>query len=755
MFSEYASRFLAQSQSRLSNFAGQQPDGNENPPRHPNDWSSSRPPRNGGRSFLGRGYAGNPYQPGGSRFGQLGFASRMSAAQDAPLFHSTLDEYMEEDDEDERDREAADMAALHMSRRVAAASKMAESSETEPDASRGSLEQSSETPGRRYQDRGLRRGIRSSWNGARSFGGRNRGRDVIDEEAEDIPREDSDRTSDTNPKMVDIGLDSQIQDDDPSASLLNEAVTDSSPAPFQKFQPRSGDRKVQLRREATQEDEFDEARRASSDDETLPATVPLIEGEIFKYDSFFAWIFLIAVAGLVSTFVLVWLHTGTPKKGWGDTIYTTLQTSFHMLAVDTLISIIVSLVWLAALRSFARPLAMLILVAVPIIMFSFSLYPFISSYEGSTHGASFQDRAMRWAALVPAISTFVWVYTAYKGRHAIRQAVEILEFSTRILAANQALMLLGFACLAVIVVWTWVWMWMFSRIFLGGYFSRRLARFIISVSSWWLGIWFVLMYMWTIGVINSVQRATTAATVSQWYFHRNAAPAPTSKEIVTAAFNHASTTIFGSICESTLLALLIRAPLLVLPRRFANILQHVAAMWIPTPIAALTNPMTITYGAIHSQNLHTAARGLSQMDFISPQRPTTTLTPQVFSSRRSSHSPLLPYRLAKMLLYATRFIMATGLGFAGWVITAKQVRIALPDGMGVRGSAYAYVVGLVASFIGFSVMGAMEGILSGILDAVVICYGSERRMASGGGAYCMEAAYLFGERNRRDERGLP
>lgn len=754
MFSEYASRFLAQSQSRLSNFAGQD-QGNENPPRQPNDWSSRGPPRNGGRSFLGRGYGGNPYQTGGSRYGQMGFASRMSAAQDAPLFHSTLDEYMEEDEEDERDREAADMAALHMSRRVAAASKMAESSETEPDASRGSLEQSSEIPGRRYQDRGLRRGIRSSWNGTRSFSGRNRGRDVIDEESEDVPRETSDRESDTNPKMVDIGLDSQIMDDDdPSASLLNEAATDSSPPAFQKFQSKSGDRKFPLRREATREDDFDEARRASSDDEALPATVPLVEGELFKYDPFFAWIFLIALAGLVSTFVLVWLHTGTPKKGWGDTVYTTLQASFHMLAVDTLISILVSFVWLAALRSFARPLAMVILVAVPIIMFSFTLYPFISSYEGRSHGTSFQDRAMRWAALVPGIAACVWVYTAWQGRNAIRQAIEILEFSTRILAANTALLALGFSCLAIIVTWTWVWMWMFSRIFLGGYFSRRLARFIISVSSWWLGIWFVLMYMWTIGVINAVQRATTAATVSQWYFHRNAAPAPTSAEIVTAALNHATTTIFGSICESTLIALLIRVPLLVLPRKLANILQHIAAMWIPTPIAALTNPLTITYGAIHSQNLHTAARGFSQMDFLSPQRPTTTLTPHVFSTRRSSHSPLLPYRLAKMLLYATRFIMATGLGFAGWVMTAKQLSVALPDGMGVRGSAYAYVVGIVASFIGFSVMGAMEGILSGILDAVVICYGSERRMASGGGAYCMEAAYLFGER-RRDERGLP
>lgn len=93
--------------------------------------------------------------------------------------------------------------------------------------------------------------------------------------------------------------------------------------------------------------------------------------------------------------------------------------------------------------------------------------------------------------------------------------------------------------------------------------------------------------------------------------------------------------------------------------------------------------------------------------------------------------------------------MATALGFAGWVITAKQLRIQLPDGMGMRGSAYAYVVGIMASFIGYSVMGAMEGILSGIVDGVLICYGSERKMDRGHGRFCLEAAYLFGERQGR------
>jgi hypothetical protein len=634
---------------------------------------------------------------------------------------------------------------------------LAESSEIENDASHESLERSTAGPAQPYRSRAFGRGIKSSWDGTRSYSRRKPTGDVPDEDESATARDSFEEESQHGKgKMVDIGLESQAGDDEPPASLTLETPTDNSPPAFQQFNPRADRTKFLLRRESTQESEFnDDPARQSSEIETMPTAVPLVDGDIFKYDPFFAWIFLIMLAGLVSTAVLVWLNTSSQdgKKRLGDTIYTTLHSSFHMLAVDTVISVMVSLVWLAALRSFVRPLVAIILVAVPVIFVSFALYPFISSFQGRTHGDSFQDKILRLAAIVPAVGAIIWVYLVFRGRHAVRQAIEILEFSSKILAANPALLFVGLASLVFIISWTWLWLMMFTRVFLGGYLAKSVARFVINISSWWLGVGFVLMYMWSVAVINSVQRATTGATVSQWYFHRNTVPAPSSKQIVTAALSHAATTIFGTICESTLLALLIRLPMLVLPSRLSLILARIINSWVPTSVAALTNPLTITYSAIHSQNLVTSSRGLSQMEFLSPNNPTTTLTPRAFSTRRESISPLLPYRLSKLLLFSTRFIMATALGFAGWVITAKQLEVTLPDGIGIRGSAYAYVVGLVASFIGYSVMGAMEGILSGIVDAAVICYGSERRMASGAGAYCMEAAYLFGDRRREVDDG--
>lgn len=751
-----ASRFLAQSQSRISNFV--QPDNADTPPRNPNDRYRrlNQPLRGGSRGYPQR--QSNPYQST-SHLSGFNFTSRYQAAPDAPLFHSALDEFREEDDEEERERETADFFALQRSRRVFAPTRLEESSETDGNGSNASIDNSKDEDGRAVEDRGRGRGIKSSWTGGgQSTRGRGQTPETVGEEGEDVSRDtESNRTSSKRKeRMVDVGLESTIEDSDPPDDLAVELPEEDSPPAFQRFRqaPKSGPIRLPTDSKNIPRDRDIESGlaqgagfpRPPSSVETVPVTIAITPEEARKHDPFWGSLYLICLGALCATFFLIFLHTSTPDGNLGDTIYTTLNASFHLFAVDTVVAIIVSLVWLAMLRSFVRSLVYLIVLAVPVILFSFSLYPLISSYKGASQGSSLQDKAMRWLSFVPGLFAFIWLYTIYKGRQSLNKAIGILEFASRILAANPGLLGLGFATLVAVVAWTWMWLGMFTRVFLGGHLSTSLTKFIIDATSWWLAVYFVLMYIWTLSVISGIQRSTTAATVSQWYFHRNNIPAPTSREVVIAAFSHATTTLFGTICLSTLLALLIRLPLLVLPRRLIGAIAIFAYSLIPAPIAALTNPLTLTYAAIHSQPLHPSARGLSQMTFLTPQAPTTTLTPRSFSSRTHQTTPLLPYRLAKLLLHATRFIMAMALGFGGWVATARQLAIKMPEGAGIRGSAYAYVVGLVASFIGWGVLGAMEGVLSGIVDASVVCWGSERTMA-GGGAYCLEAGYLFGERD--------
>ncbi|KAJ9650088.1 hypothetical protein H2198_010591 [Neophaeococcomyces mojaviensis] len=481
--------------------------------------------------------------------------------------------------------------------------------------------------------------------------------------------------------------------------------------------------------------------------------LPRSPSEPVRHDVFFGHVYLLAIASMFATWFVIFLHTEAPsiKRPLGDTIYTTLHGSFHLLGIYTLVSIFVGLFWLAALRSYVRQLVFGILLLVPIVLYSFALYPFISSFQGRWKGHSTQDNAMRWGSLLPFTMASLWVVAVIRGRLAMQKAVAIVEFATKILAANPALLVVGFATLGAIIGFTWIWLSMFTRVFLGGHrMSSAVLRFAIDASTWWVGIYFILVYLWTISVMFGLQRTITSATVSQWYFHRFAVPAPTSQTIAKAAITHSLTILFGTVALFTGLSLLVRLPLLVLPRRLTMLLGVAMYSFIPSPLATLINPLTLTYAAIHSQPLAVSSRGLSQLHFLAPTDATTSLHPNTFNQQQrrdgwsADTTPLLPYRLAKLLLHATRFIMSLALGFGGWVSTARSLKLAGADG--VRGSLYAYVVGLIAGAIGWGILGAMEGVLACIVDAVVVCWSSEVGSSGTGQVrYCREAGYLFGK----------
>jgi len=577
------------------------------------------------------------------------------------------------------------------------------------------------------------------------------------DEPDNLTRVDSEASSGDKGKMVDVGLESTTQGstngDEPPDDLAVEIPPDDDPPSIQQFRklpaPRFDTASPFLPEGTTPEDTYGRPAPPESDSSSAPPTVaePVVESP--RHDAFWGSLYLISLAALFASFLLVWLHTAAPslKHPLGDTVYTTLHASYYLLAVDTVVAVVVSLIWLALLRSYVRPLVYLLLGVVPIILFSFFLYPLISSYQGKAHGASVQDKAMRWFSFIPGMLALLWTFSVYKGRYSLGKAISILEFSCRILAANPGLLIVGFASLVSVIVWTWLWVAMFTRVFLGGHLSNAKNLYIIDTSTWLLGMFFVMVYLWSLGVLSGIQRATTAATVSQWYFHRLSVPAPTSRQVINAAFSHATTTLFGTLCLSTLLALLIRLPFLILPRRVLALAGICSYTVIPSTIATLTNPLTLTYSAIHSQPLVTSSRALARLSFITPKDPDST----PFRTRNMpSQTPFHSYTLSLLLLRATRFITALALGFGGWVGTARSLTLSTAEGAAgstVQGSIYAYVVGLIAAAIGWGVLGAIDGVVAGVVDAVVVCWGSERGRGEGI-RYCREAEWLFGEDDR-------
>lgn len=545
--------------------------------------------------------------------------------------------------------------------------------------------------------------------------------------------------------MVDIGLESTTHGstygDDPPDDLALEIPPDDDPPSMQQFRKpptKAFEPTSPFLPQPTSPDAVrGQPHPPDSDTASAPPTVGVEDAP--RHDQFWGSLYLIFLAALFASFFIVYLHTYTPssKRPLGDTVYTTVHASFHLLAIDTLVAVIVSLFWLAALRSYVRPLVYAMLVAVPIILFSFSLYPFVSSFRGQWHGASIQDKAMRWFSFIPAVLSGIWTISVYRGRYSFTKAISILEFACKILAANPGLLVIGFGTLLSVITWTWLWMAMFTRVFLGGHLSNARNFFIIDTSTWFLGLFFILIYLWTLSVGAGIQRATTAATVSQWYFHRLSVPAPSSRAVLLAALSHSLTASFGTICLSTLLSLLVRLPFLILPRRFLAFFTLCAYPLIPLSIQTLTNPLTLTYAAIHSQPLIPASHALSRLSVLSPpsnRHFSTTTTPSHHRTNNNPHTHLLqPYNLSLLLLRATRLITSLAMGLGAWVNTARLLTLQNAAGNTVRGSLYAYIVGLIAAAIGWGVLGSVDGVVTGVVDAAVVCWGSEMQGLGGAG----------------------
>ncbi|QMW43440.1 hypothetical protein G4B11_006810 [Aspergillus flavus] len=741
-----ASRFLAQSQSRLLPHSDEtRKKGHGRLMQQP---GSSRFPSS--RSFLQRATL-DPYQPTASQISNLPLGSR-NLAQHAPLFYSATDNFCEEDDEAEHEREIADFYALQKSRRNFGSSHLKASSEIDEDDDHSNSVGDYGTS--RYGRYCKAQGIRSSWRAGTSCHGEQEvTAETVPEaaEVEDGPPMDEYNIR-ARENLVDVHLEDSLRSASDGDRADSSETGDDNPPSVQRFRGESQSRKGNfgigsffMPMGADRQPSINDPRPLSPTDRVQASFAP-VRTESPVHDLFWGQLFLISIACLFATSFLVYLHTSTPsedKSTWGDTIYLTIHASFYLLGFYTVASVFVSLLWLALLRSYIRQLVYVIIFAVPVILYSFSLYPFVSSFKGAWHGTSIQDKVMRWGSIAPFIIASVWIYNVIRGRHAIGKAIRILEFACRILATNPELLILGLGILAFIVSWTWLWILMFTRVFLGGTIAGP-GRFIISFSSWWLGVYFILVYVWSLGVIAGIQRAVTAATVSQWYFHRLTSPAPTSRQIVWAAISHSLTALFGTICLSRLCALLVRLPLLLLPSRATSVLSLFAYSVLPTPVTTLTDPLALTYASIHSQPLVVSARSLARMTTLSPTMINSSLHPRSYSRSHESLTPLIPYRLSKLILHAARLMMSLALGFGGWVTTARDLGVSSGSGV-IRGSVYAYVVGLIAGTIGWSVLGAIESVIADIVDASVICWSSEVGAYGREARYCREAGWLFGE----------
>ena len=459
----------------------------------------------------------------------------------------------------------------------------------------------------------------------------------------------------------------------------------------------------------------------------LPGAIATPGSSSIHHDSTFSALFMLAQAASFSTSIFVYLRTDTPSSTpLADSVYSALTSSAGTILRVAFFAILVSAIWLVAVRTFVKPLFYSTIVAVPIISITFSLYTLVWSYKGSYGGYELQARAMRWSSLMLIIFAGCWIYTASRRRHTLNKAIDIIKLACTIMNDNLLLVGISLASLLAFSFYTLIWIHQFERIFLRGALSGTAdtVRWLVRGDSWFLGACLAFLYLWTFGVVSGFQRASTSAVVSHWYFHRHDLPKIEAQVITEAACTHALTTSFGSICGSSLIALLTRIPLLVLPRRVAGFLGLFAYMLFSAPITNLTNPLTLTFATIHSISIFEASRGMTKHQALSPT------------------GSQLPYRTAKMMLGAARATTALALGTIAWIGAARS--------SSESGSLYAYTVGLIAAMTAWSIVGSVESIVSVVVDAGLVCYSIDLPGAREGRDHCT-AAMVFRPSSIRQE----
>ncbi|KAF3198022.1 hypothetical protein TWF679_002451 [Orbilia oligospora] len=618
-------------------------------------------------------------------------------ASNAPLFFSAADYPT---DDREHDQEVSAIYALQKSRRNLYYSTDPDEEEERNDSDTGSVND----------------GIRSSWNPGRS-----------------AHSSSSDATETGGNHLVDVSLgEEELRREGHEGTLLNSAgrvdsyseasreVEDPIHPPIQKFRPQNvkqtgpffdstgkpysdqNDEEAQNNphEPLNPSDPFGErdAQEAAPSD-TIPQPVDQNPLAPPLHDRIWTKLYGMSMACMFATAFVVWLHNEEPSGlPIGDSIYTVLRRAMPLLAVDTLVTICVAFVWMLCLKYFIKPLLYLLVVSVPAVMIALTIYPLVTSLKGPWKGNSFQDHVMRLTSLLPLCLAIFWVYLLYRGRQALHKATSILQLALTIFVDNPALVFLNGRSTMIGGVPVWQ----------------------MDGSGWVLGSFFVVVYLWTLNILSNLQRITISATVSHWYFYRKSTGTFSPAATFSAATHHALTTMFGTVCFSSFVTLMIRLPLLILPSRIASFAHLLCFNIVASPIAALSDPLAVTYGSIHSLPLVHASRQINQMKLVSIA---------AGAGAKDNHTRNA-YRLAKMLLHAARWMTSLALGLGAWVRTAH-----ITNG----GSLYGYVVGLLAGTIGWTILGTAERSLANIVDACLICAASD----NSNGRYCQEAQMAF------------
>lgn len=392
-----------------------------------------------------------------------------------------------------------------------------------------------------------------------------------------------------------------------------------------------------------------------------------------KYlDNIVAVVYLVSLAFTLSTAILI---SAAPRQSTAP-IYPIFQHSVKPLLCYTVFAAVVSAVWLYCMRNHAKAVMQSLVFVVPTTLIGTSIYSLSMSthYSVGPHGLA--HAVLRLSALVPLALAAIWIAYLRRMKNVMGKAGELVAYSAEVYGEctptiSTITMVMGIFSIQA----TCLWAYFLSNAFLEG----KLGYF--------LGVWFSFMYLWSWSLVCNLLKSVLVCVTNEWYAHGKL-DAWSMDGIFTRGALEVATYHFSSACLSSLASVQIRVPLLVLPRYVLN----VAHRYLISSNQML-DPLTLPTAILERCSLANAAKVLASSKFA-------------LLDRRA-------YRLSKMFLVAARLSCSICIGFVAWIHA---------DHLQDMSSSYGYIIAIVALFIGWTVVGASENMLSMICDSLLVCF---------------------------------
>lgn len=371
-----------------------------------------------------------------------------------------------------------------------------------------------------------------------------------------------------------------------------------------------------------------------------------------------AWTYLVLLAfALVTATLYAVSESLTEGKISQIFLYSTKLVSVHAL-----VACFVSFLWLYFMEKIPEKMIRASVAVVPFVLLSTMAYTATSSVH----------KALLFGSIVLLLVSLLWSFYFYHVSKYMDKAVNLVVCSVDVINECPAgfPVLVAFGGIAGLLV-SLTWIVFIAHSLSQGFWGILFAAFL------------TFMLFWTWEVLNAVIQSVLTLVTARWCSQR------TMTGCLNLSIQETFANSLSTACYSSLIAILFRLPLLILPRFLQAPLRSVAG-WFQPVLVNISNPLCYPVSIVKRCSLYTAAEEVEKF----------------YYDRRS-------FQIAKIALTAVRLCCSFVTMFLGWVHA---------DRMNDSSSLYSYMVGGSSFVVGWVVSGTAVNVPSTVVDALLVCY---------------------------------